>query len=102
MKNVSVRLKIIFLTFALLFTLTFNSGNIADAQRGRCGDETPCLTGEIFDNCLPLPTTLPAVSTTWSGGYGFIPASSNCGARKCYWLFACRCGPPLAGGFCAF
>lgn len=98
-----VKIKILVTVFVLfLFVGNVGFNNPAQAQRGRCGDEARCITGELFDNCLPLPTSLPAVSTSWSGRYGFRVASNNCGAKKCYWLFACVCGPPLAGEFCPF
>lgn len=81
------------------FAVTYSSlidGEV-NAQRGRCGDEAFCQ--DPFPNyCLPVPTTLPSVSSTWSGGYGFRVAGNNCGARQCYYFFSCPCGPPLSGG----
>ena len=88
----------IFTFFLFVGNIIFN--NPAQAQRGRCGNETPCVTGGLFDNCLPLPTTLPAVSATPTGGVGFRIASESCGARSCYWLLTCSCGPGLAGSLC--
>jgi hypothetical protein len=74
--------------------------NFAQAQRGRCGNQTFCWDGDLYPPCYPLPTTLPPVSSTYSGGYGFSIASGSCGAQRCYYLFSCRCGPGLGGGIC--
>ncbi len=99
MRNKSLKLSIFFLILALLSIFSLKNENIVDAQRGRCGNQTPCIDPNIGHICLPLPTTLPAVSPT-SNGYGFQPASSNCGARRCYYLFSCVCGPALGAGVC--
>lgn len=70
------------------------------AQRGRCGDQTVCV--DLFEpRCIPVPTSLPVISSSWSGGLGFRVASQYCGAARCYLFFACRCGPSLGGeGVC--
>lgn len=94
------RLTKIVLLSTLFLMGQLSSYRIVEAQRGRCGDQAICVD-PFFNTCIPVPTTLPPVSPTWSGGYGFRPASSNCGAKRCYWLFACACGPPLSGdGLC--
>lgn len=85
------------------FLLIFGSFGVevqTNAQRGRCGNQTICVD-PILSLCIPVPTTLPPVSETWSGGLGLRVASKNCGAKRCYWLFSCVCGPALSGdGFC--
>lgn len=86
----------------LIFTILAVNGsynNSVKAQRGRCGNQTIC-SDPIINLCIPLPTTLPAVSSTYNGGYGFSVASGNCGAKRCWWLFTCRCGPSLGAGIC--
>ena len=90
----------IFVLVVLLLFANLGIERRIEAQRGRCGDQTICVD-PILNLCIPVPTSLPPVSTTWSGGLGLRPASKNCGAKRCYYLFACVCGPALSGaGFC--
>lgn len=101
-----MRFSIIVKLLLTVFVFIIFAGNAGfsdsiKAQRGRCGNQTFCYDGSIYPPCLPLPTTLPAVSSTYSGGYGFSVASSNCGAKRCWWFFACRCGPALGAGLCS-
>ncbi len=71
-------------------------------QQRKCATQTLCMDFVISQRpCVPLPTTLPAVSTdSPNEGYGFRATTDNCGARGCYILFACVCGPPLGVGLC--
>lgn len=93
LKIVSVLLVVIF------FAGSFGLNDVAKASPGGCRDSTTCFDGSLTP-CIPLPTTMPPVSSDYTGGYGFIFRSSNCGAKKCYWFFACRCGPGLGAGIC--
>jgi len=97
----SIIVKILLTVFIFIF-FAANVGNIGGvkAQRGRCGNQTFCADPDISHICLPLPTSLPSISSTWNGGYGFSFGSSNCGARRCWYLFTCRCGPALGAGIC--
>lgn len=70
-------------------------------QPGVCGKYTIC-TDPIINYCIGLPTSLPPVKTQLNPGEVGVykVASSHCGARRCYLLFACQCGPPLSGSLC--
>lgn len=91
----------ILLTVLIFLAATIGNTDSVKAQRGRCGNQTFCYDGGVYPPCIMLPTTLPAVSSTFSGGYGFSVASGNCGAKRCYWYFTCRCGPALGAGICS-
>lgn len=94
------RYGLLVLSLVLSMFVSLGSEQIVEAQRGRCGNQTICVD-PIINFCLPVPTTLPPVASTWSGGLGLRVAGKNCGAKRCYWLFACPCGPALSGaGFC--
>lgn len=98
LSNLLKRLSIVVTILFLLSQSGFN--NLVNAQRGRCGNQTFCYDGGLYPPCIPLPTTLPAVSSSYNGGYGFSVGSGNCGAKRCYWFFACKCGPALGAGIC--
>jgi hypothetical protein len=87
------------LSIAVFFAGSSGLNDVAKASPGGCRDATVCFDGSLTP-CIPLPTSLPPVDSEYSGGYGFVLRSTNCGAKKCYWLFACRCGPGLGSGFC--
>ena len=98
----SIKLKIMIAVFiSLLFVINVGFSNVAKGQRGRCANQIAgCFDGGLLPPCIPSPTTLPVLSYSWSGGYGFQTASSYCGARRCWILFACACGNPLGAGLC--
>ncbi len=51
----------------------------------------------IASGCIPIPTTLRAVSSApgdWEGG------GANCGIKRRFIIFVTPCGPPLAAGYC--
>ncbi len=101
--NVSMKLKTLLMVFCLFaFCGTMSIGNVADAQvQSTCGQQIDCRENGITNTCIPLPTTLPPVDVkTESTGYGFQSASGNCGAKRCYYLFSCVCGPPLGASIC--
>ncbi len=60
----------------------------------------PCFAWQYCaaPNCVPLPTSLPAVSAALPGEYE--SAGGNCGTKTCYVILRCPCGPPLASGYC--
>jgi hypothetical protein len=87
------------LLILILFGGNSSLNDTAKASPGGCRDATVCFDGSLTP-CIPLPTTMPPVDSEYTGGYGFIFRSSNCGAKKCYWFFACRCGPGLGAGIC--
>ncbi len=60
---------------------------------------TPCVapTACIASGCIPVPTSLVAVSSApgdWEGG------GANCGVKRRYIIFVTKCGPPLAAAYC--
>lgn len=92
------------IVLSTLFVLLFFSGSLTlndavKASPGGCRDWAGCFDAGI-NSCIPLPTSLPAVSSEYTGGYGYRIRSTNCGAKKCYWYFTCRCGPGLGAGVC--
>lgn len=102
--SVSMKLKTLLMVFTfLLFWGTMNIGSVADAQveTGKCGQQIDCRENGITNTCIPLPTSLPPVDVkTESTGYGFKTATGHCGAKRCYYLFSCECGPPLGASIC--
>jgi hypothetical protein len=84
----------------IFFAGSFSLNDVVKASPGGCRDETFCFDGSLYPPCVPLPTSLPKVSSDYTGGYGFLLRSTNCGAKRCYWFFACRCGPGLGAGIC--
>ena len=101
--SVSMKLKALLMVFCLFtFWGTMNIDNVADAQvQQTCGQQIDCRENGITNSCIPLATTLPPVDVkTESTGYGFQSASGNCGAKRCYYLFSCVCGPPLGASIC--
>ena len=92
------------LTLSIFFA-DLPHNRVAEAQRGggrRCNPEFPsCMDPNIFVACWPLPTTLPVVDP--SGvlvSFGFRAGTSSCGAKTCYYLFACECGYPRGVEVC--
>jgi hypothetical protein len=63
-------------------------------QQQGCFKAIPCLGA----GCVPVPTSLPAVNINIAGDYQSV--GRNCGAKRCFLIFTCACGPPLASGFC--
>jgi len=63
---------------------------------------TSCFApvGCVAPGCIPVPTSLPALSTTTAGDWEV--GSRNCGGRRRWCIFVTPCGPPLAGAYCVF
>lgn len=66
------------------------------AQAASCVAPTGC----IAPGCIPVPTSLPALSTGAAGDWEV--GSRNCGGRRRWCIFVTPCGPPLAGAYCVF
>jgi hypothetical protein len=69
------------------------------------GQPASCFTGSPIPDptdprCLKVPTSLPCV-TPVPNTDGWVPVpQSNCGFKRCFWIFFCPCGRPLAGEAC--
>ena len=61
-----------------------------------CYETVPC----VAPRCIPIPTSLQPVGRQpdpdgWRG-----PEEGSCGIRRCYIIWVCPCGPPLATEAC--
>jgi hypothetical protein len=90
------------LTFIILTTLlAFNiPGERVSLAQHYCGTPTICTSGGATNNCIPVPTSLPAINLTEAGDWYIDAPNSHCGASRCYYLFACECGAPISSRLC--
>ena len=89
------------LIIAILSVIFDSDEHISYAQV--CGAYGMCLDTGFTNSCIPAPTTIPPVDIHTAGDW-YVPESdlgSHCGTARCYYLFNCQCGPPLAQRLCS-
>ena len=99
MKRKSILTLTTFLAITLLFA-AFASYKYVPYAQAICGIERGCFDDGVYNTCIPTPTTLPAVDVTDVGDWHVSNSGSHCGAKRCYYMFACECGPPLGDRLC--
>jgi len=72
------------------------SNGVKASHSDECREIVPC----VAKRCIPVPTSLQPVGNQpdpdgWRG-----PADGDCGIRRCYVIWFCGCGPPLATEAC--
>ena len=65
------------------------------AQTIVCYNAGPC--GGV--SCVKVPTSLPSLNTAVAAT-DWESAGGNCGTKRCFLIFRCACGPPLAAAAC--
>ena len=86
---------------ALVATLILGAAGSATGT----GQPATCFLGSPIPDptdplCLKVPTSLPCVTNVPSTDGWIAAPESRCGFKRCFWIFFCPCGHPLAGEAC--